>query len=203
MAQYHTTLGKGGGGRWEVKEPLGRLSEAPDWWSEPEPAGRVQGQHKAPTRGRAALCCAGVLLLPQVALQRLAPGRDFDNNLVWRGWSKMATPSTAFRITQVRVRAGCGPSAALQRPRRTARQPHHSCAGRAVKAAPAPPLQCQFCLCLSVFFQYLSVWQLQEGFDTAPLCCAVLPPCCRVAVAACRCPLPVSVRSTRPLCWPK
>eukprot|EP00879_Flechtneria_rotunda_P011994 GHRR01012527.1.p1 GENE.GHRR01012527.1~~GHRR01012527.1.p1 ORF type:complete len:1484 (+),score=529.45 GHRR01012527.1:151-4602(+) len=36
-----------------------------------------------------------------VALQRLSPGRDFDNNIVFRGWSKMCTPLTSFRITQV------------------------------------------------------------------------------------------------------
>uniref|UniRef100_A0A383WJ31 Uncharacterized protein n=1 Tax=Tetradesmus obliquus TaxID=3088 RepID=A0A383WJ31_TETOB len=37
----------------------------------------------------------------EVALQRLNPGRDFDDNIVFSGWSKMATPLTSFRITQV------------------------------------------------------------------------------------------------------
>lgn len=39
-----------------------------------------------------------------MALQRLNPGRDFDDNIVFSGWSKMATPLTSFRITQVRGR---------------------------------------------------------------------------------------------------
>jgi hypothetical protein len=43
----------------------------------------------------------------QVALQRLNPGRDFDDNIVFRGWSKMATPLTSFRITQVRIGPIC------------------------------------------------------------------------------------------------
>eukprot|EP00878_Enallax_costatus_P017916 GHUV01018838.1.p1 GENE.GHUV01018838.1~~GHUV01018838.1.p1 ORF type:complete len:1128 (+),score=501.36 GHUV01018838.1:269-3652(+) len=37
----------------------------------------------------------------EVALQRLQPGKDFDNNIKFKGWSKMCTPVTSFRITQV------------------------------------------------------------------------------------------------------
>jgi hypothetical protein len=37
----------------------------------------------------------------QVALQRLSPGRDLDEQLVFKGWSKMCTPLASFRITQV------------------------------------------------------------------------------------------------------
>jgi hypothetical protein len=48
---------------------------------------------------RCALCLTAAAV--QVALQRLNPGRDFDENIVFRGWSKMATPLTSFRITQV------------------------------------------------------------------------------------------------------
>jgi hypothetical protein len=44
--------------------------------------------------------------LPQVSLQRLNPGRDYDDNIVFSGWSKMATPLTSFRITQVRLDPG-------------------------------------------------------------------------------------------------
>jgi hypothetical protein len=52
--------------------------------------------------------------MPQVALQRLSPGRDFDDNIVFKGWSKMATPLTSFRITQVNTAAMLKETAAQQ-----------------------------------------------------------------------------------------
>lgn len=41
------------------------------------------------------------------ALQRLGPSRDEDGRPVFRGWARMALPTTAFRITEVaRPRVG-------------------------------------------------------------------------------------------------